>query len=391
MIKVAILPSDSSACGWYRLFQPMLELRRLGEVELFCDVAKLDQTTGAIRLQPVGHLPFDGIFAASQAGQFGLSERSIDQADVVVIQKSGGKTTGHQQELSFLETVQAHRRKMVYEIDDLLEHVTPDNPCYAEETKYHAGYAGRMRELMRACRLVTCTTPRLADEMRRITPDVRVVPNGVDLALWGAGEVRTAQPPEAQMETSSAADPVPPPDANVRIGWLCSRNHVADSDILIKPFKIIAKRHPHVTVVMAGAFYPKLKEALGDRLEFHNGVPLTRYPEFARRLRLDIGVAPLVGTRFDAGKSPLKLLEYSALGIPGLASYVGPYKDVDCLGSQSGLTSAQRWVDALDHLIRHPSAREAVAATQRRVMSERFTLQHSSDAWLDVLREVCAP
>jgi glycosyltransferase involved in cell wall biosynthesis len=44
-----------------------------------------------------------------------------------------------------------------------------------------------------------------------------------------------------------------------------------------------------------------------------------------RNVDFDIGLAPLVPSVFNQAKSPIKTAEYAALGIPAIASDVGPY------------------------------------------------------------------
>jgi hypothetical protein len=71
------------------------------------------------------------------------------------------------------------------------------------------------------------------------------------------------------------------------------------------------------------------------------------------RMNFDVGLAPLAPTRFNASKSDLRLLELAALGIPWVASDVGPYADgVDGLGCEDrgGVTvgRSREWWTHLD-------------------------------------------
>jgi Glycosyl transferases group 1 len=77
------------------------------------------------------------------------------------------------------------------------------------------------------------------------------------------------------------------------------------------------------------------------------------YPHFATWLRtiagdFDLAVAPLVDSRFNRLKSDLKLMEYTALGLPVLASTTGPYQGqhgaVLCDGVDEWYTSIHRMV-----------------------------------------------
>lgn len=373
MITVAILPSPMSGCAAYRLFFPLLELQRRGEIRLVCSIA-YRAPDGRTKLQPVGNLPFDVIEKASGCGKFALSEEQIETADVVILQKTGGLRTGAENEIGLMETVERLRRKCVYEVDDDLEHVTKLNPCYIEELQHNPGFVARMRNVARRCRLVTCTTTYLADRMRKINPEVRVVPNGVDLAAWRPeGWVRPA--------TKGLA---------LRVGWLASRNHVEDAQLLIRPLKRIAAKFPDVTFILAGGFYSGLKGVLGDRLEYHGGVSLTEYPAFARSLRLDIGLAPLADSVFARSKSALKFEEYTALGIPTVASDVEPYRQAFGGLDRAGwlAKSTGDWIEALAHAITDAPARAAMVDAADRIVQQKYTTQVAASRWMEVIREV---
>lgn len=403
MITVALLPSDAGGCGFYRVFQPLLELQRRGEVRLLCSIAvphpdPVARAQGLVHLESVGHHAFPVIRHALEFGAFGLAERDAVVADVVIVQKGGGRGSGKAQELDLLAQIKAHDRKAIYEVDDALDLMTPDNPSYEEDILCNPGYIERARQIMKACHVVTCTTERLAEHLRRQgLPRVRVVPNAVDLPLWqqrldaDGWERLPGAPADAPAAPPGASTP-PRVEGQVRVGWLASRNHVADSALLIKPFKALARRFGgRVKFVLAGGFYPELKRALGDHLEFHAGVSVDQLPALARWLRLDVAVAPLVGTSFDACKSALKMQEAAALGVPCVASYAGPYKDVEAFGGPR-VRNANDWVTAIAELVEDSERRARVAAEQlRQVVARGLTVERQADALLDVLREVVAP
>lgn len=340
MIKVAALASDTGGCAWYRIHQPLRRLEARGEIALSANVV---QKGG--RMMPA------------------ITASNFEEADVVIVQKAGGE--------DLLPVIQKYARKVVYEADDDLESITRENPCYAEEIEQKPGLIQRMRRNAGAARMITTTTPHLADVMRRWNRVVRVVPNGVDPLAF--------------------TPPARSPGAGVRIGYLASRNHVEDVRLLYRPLREICDAYPEVTVVLGGAFYADLKRHLGDRMEYHAGVGVTEYSAFARSLRLDIGLAPLVDSRFARSKSPLKWMEYSALGCPTVASDVEPYSRV----IESGVTgllarSADAWLEQLSGLIERADARREMARLALADVHTRFTVDHSADAWLSVLREVAA-
>lgn len=374
MLTVAILPAPLSGCSAYRLLWPLLDLQKRGEIRLLASVV-VRQPNGQAALFPVGGMPFREIERAAAGGApFGLSDQDVKAADVVVVQKAGGLRTGADHEAALLDLVKAHGRKFIYEVDDDLEAITADNPTFSEELAHNPGFVQRMRAIARACRLVTVTTPHLASVMHRTHPEVRVIPNGIDLEWWG-------------QETHAAR----PPGDGPRIGWLCSRNHVEDARILVKPLRKLIARYPTMRFVLAGGFYPCLREACGDALEWHNGAPLSLYPAFARSLHLDIGLAPLVDSRFARSKSELKWIEYTALGVPTVASECGPYVPLLDHDAAALARNGAEWVSQISELVEKPEIRAAFVERARRLVEERYSLRVAADGWLRVLHEVAAP
>lgn len=372
-MRVAILPGQMNGCAYYRLFLPLITLRDRGEIELRCSIAYQDQN-GSMQVQPVGNLPFELIAKACSYGTFALHDQDVEMSDAIILQKAGGRHLSPELDQKMLTMVKKHSRKTIFEIDDDVARITKDQGPSDQELKSNPGFLARMHALMRASHVVTVTTDVLAVVMRDVNPNVAVVPNGVDLNLWGD----PAKRPSGDGTTSP-----------IRCGYLLSANHVADGKVLITPWKKIAQRFPLVTFVLAGAFHWQLKEALGDRVEFVNGVSIQDYASFAKSLRLDIAVAPLTGTRFDQSKSNLKWLDGTALGVPMVMSNTGPYRASVRHGETGLLASDDRsWVKCIGSLVRDPALRQSIATAARAEVSNMWTNDHSADAWLAVLREV---
>jgi glycosyltransferase involved in cell wall biosynthesis len=145
------------------------------------------------------------------------------------------------------------------------------------------------------------------------------------------------------------------------VGWIAGLEHAVDArrlglgEVLLRLL----------------ASYPRLRVAvIGHDLR----LPHERYfhldrTDFAGLLHaaagFDIGIAPLADSRFNASRSNVKVKEYAALGIPWLASRVGPYRD---LGADQGglLVEEGEWERALRNLIEHPLRRLRLRRQARR-------------------------
>lgn len=102
----------------------------------------------------------------------------------------------------------------------------------------------------------------------------------------------------------------------------------------------------------------------------------------------DIGLAPLEDTLFTRSKSYIKALEYGALGIPVIASDVGPYREYVEDGVTGFLVSKEsEWIDRIRLLIDDPELRESMGAAAH-AKSLRHTIAAGWRQWEDVYASV---
>jgi glycosyltransferase involved in cell wall biosynthesis len=108
-------------------------------------------------------------------------------------------------------------------------------------------------------------------------------------------------------------------------------------------------------------------------------------PDWWRRVAtFDIGLAPLVDNRFNRSKSFIKILEYAALGVPFIASPVGPYADHVVDGVTGFLASTpDEWAERLDQLIRSPWLRMKIGGAAR-----DWAAEWTTDRWIGKWEEL---
>ena len=80
------------------------------------------------------------------------------------------------------------------------------------------------------------------------------------------------------------------------------------------------------------------------------------------RTQFRIGLAPLSPSRFNRSKSDLRLLELAALGIPWVASNVGPYADTTEAVGGLRVSRQRDWWIKLNAVTRDPELRQALRA-----------------------------
>ena len=101
-------------------------------------------------------------------------------------------------------------------------------------------------------------------------------------------------------------------------------------------------------------------------------IPNADYPEFVNWFRqvareMDFAVAPLTATDFNRAKSSLKLLEYTAAGLPVIASDVSPYREEieDGVSGLLATNNTRAWANALRFACEQSDKMQAMAVKQR--------------------------
>ncbi|TZF91222.1 glycosyltransferase family 4 protein [Cognatilysobacter lacus] len=237
--------------------------------------------------------------------------------------------------------------RTIYDLDDNLL----DMDEHRERDAY-VDMVAAVRESVRCADEVWCSTPNLA---RRVAREGRgritVMPNALDPELWELDRSRASS-------TGSNA---------LRLLYMGTRTHDDDYAFLSKVMDTLHRASP-------GAFELHL---VGVRTDDSVSPPWLRvhsppwfvgasYPAFVHWLigqeGFDLGVAPLMSGEFNDCKSPIKVLDYAAIGLATVASAVPAYthslrSDVNCFHAPNQVDA---WVASLAALVARPVLVEAV-------------------------------
>ena len=200
-----------------------------------------------------------------------------------------------------------------YEIDDDLLNV-PDaidtDGCYKK-------YRKEFKELLMNAESVHVTNSSLAAIIAEYNHNIIVRPNKIFPHRWGKNI-----PFEERINIDKK-------EGKKNIIYFGSKTHQKDLEFLVSVINKIneEKELVHLFVVGCGDF-PESNSI--TRLI----PPSSRYDIFVNWMNriahdFDLGVAPLVDETFSEKKSPLKVLEMSALGLPVVCSNIDPYAKVN--------------------------------------------------------------
>lgn len=252
-----------------------------------------------------------------------------------------------------------HRQRfgyVAYLIDDDIEAAASDPTLPAAYRKRMAAIARRQPHLLQLCDEVVACSDALAERFTSLHERVSVLTPPLIASLPSLEHF--AEPP-------SASSPW-------RVGFYGTRAHLQDLQHIAPALSALqqTQRGTHLEV-MLGKFTP------ADIAELPNTtmpepLPWQAFRRYQARQQVHIGLAPLLATRFNAGKSFIKFLDIAAMGGVGIYSNRYPYDQVVKHGINGLLVgdSPEEWQAALQQLIQHPAetarmARQAAQDAQR--------------------------
>ncbi|WP_186759428.1 glycosyltransferase [Arthrobacter alpinus] len=233
-----------------------------------------------------------------------------------------------------------------------------------------------IKKIAERAALITASTPALRNHLRGLYGRVEVVENVLDGRLW-----KSQRPGYSK-----------PQDNLRRFLYMGTKTHMEDFEIIVP-----ALNHLH----MSGFDFSLDVIGVGEDLpEFPwlNIIPIpsgaSSYPIFVSWLRTlqdrwCLGLAPLAESPINSTKSELKLLEYAMLGIPTIASNVGPYADAESrLGSRVQNTPND-WVRRIKLLSEDQALAEDEAQSSFEFVSSSRMLNDSNmNTWIMLLQSV---
>jgi len=169
------------------------------------------------------------------------------------------------------------------------------------------------------------------------------------------------------------------------IGWMGTAGNVAYLGDLAAPLRHLARRHEFEFQVIAGerGILDELP-LKGVRVVFRKWEPATEATDIRD---FDIGVMPLSDDAWSRYKCGLKLLQYMAVGVPGVASPVGVNSDIVEPGVNGYLAAtADEWEASLGSLLESPELRQRMGQAARQTVEQRYSLAVNLPRWLEAVR-----
>ena len=239
--------------------------------------------------------------------------------------------------------LQQAKQRGVFIISDVDDYIWADisNPSLFRgwSRERLLGYTRALRE----CHLITCSTESLLLQLSVMftKQDLQLLPN--------------SSPRMPYLNAVSA-----PP---VRIGWTGAPWTRPNDLAILKPLARWITDRPHeLQLVHVGHMdnFPSFAKSLELDHALVETHPLESHKKYLQNLNFHIGLAPLDHTCFNCFKSAIKVIEYSALGIPWLASETSPYQNLCRQWSWSGrlCRDPNDWIEQIQSLLYEKTRRQ---------------------------------
>lgn len=379
-MKIGFIITEVSGVSFYRVYQPAQVLRAKGHEVVYLWY---------------GHDQFirpEWEWKIEDPSVSGFYKRDLDMlcewSDVVVWMVVHTPSS-----LEFFKEMRLKypNKPFLLEMDDIVF----DVPIYnVGSTAYYPGspLSAILLEQIEFSNGLIVSTDYLKEKMKKYHKQIEVVQNTIDLSSWSS-------PPRGQGDY-------------INVGWVGGATHNEDLEIVKDAvFRIIEKNNNIRFTIVHGCpeFFkhqpgchwtntndPRYtKSRICDRCGGIDGIkwthefrPIDKYPEFVNGFKFDIGIAPLLDNAFNRAKSNLRWMEYSAQGIPTIASPVENFKK-SIVDGQTGLfaSTTEEWENHITRLANEPELRENIGMRARAEVGSKWNPERQAETYLRVLGE----
>ncbi len=294
--------------------------------------------------------------------------QNIEQADLVYIQRDYPRYLEAYRQV--IQIAREFNKPILFDIDDLLFETT-DFPNQ-EEADYYLPVIGLILDAIISADVIVTPSVNLKHYLDPLHPKVHVFPNFLNDRKWLLRE------------------PPPPKSAPLTIGYIGTRSHIGDLEALAPVIEKIGHIYPEQV-----QFRFWIEQSPSQLMRFSNihwspfmAPRYDDYIDWMAEIQPDIWIAPLLDSPFNRVKSPIKFLEYSACGVPGVYSKVAPYTEVITHGENGLLASSMdEWVEMICLLVEDSAKRREIGYAALQMIRERWLLSNNAERWGKIIRE----
>lgn len=347
-VKVGVFLEDNfenmNACPYLRLYAPLEELSKSGDYHIFMMGKEL-----------LPKLDFDKF----------MENKCFD---VIILQRI---TSFYLDEI--IEKAEKNNVKIIYETDDALLDIEPSNGAYIATREYFP----KMEKAIENADEIVVSTPNLVQSFKDKGHDnIRLIRNYYAYNLL---------PIKKLHDTKSNT---------VTIGYFGTKSHDEDLeeilDIILELKEFLKKQGINLQFEIIGATALPVPDWVSTiKLPFYPMAMHTFMNWLSKTVNWDIGVTPLKKSKFNKSKSELKYLEFTALGVPVVASNFASYPDAIKNQINGYIADTKNeWFEYLKILSLDINLRRNIANKAREDMFENYNIHSRVKDWNESFKKV---
>lgn len=274
--------------------------------------------------------------------------RTLDQYDVIWLHK---KCLNFSDGLAF----RPRKARVLFNFDDAV--------MFNDKGITTPTHTSRFRRSLRKADAVLVGSSFLAEQARPHHTRITILPVGLNMQDYHSEGPK-------------------PNDGKIRLVWIGSAATLEYIRQLTPVLRHLAGTYPNLVLRLICDEFPEVEDVVVEKIHWSPQARSSRIGD------CDIGLAPLPDTPFTRGKCSFKVLEYSASGIPVVASPVGTNPDHVQEGRTGFLVNTpEEWIEKLCLLI-DDSSRRMEMGRQGRRFAQEFDVSVVGNKLCDLLFQV---
>jgi glycosyltransferase involved in cell wall biosynthesis len=329
-----------------------------------------------------GYLPLSRMSLIGHACTHGTSMPTLENCQEQGLNVLVGQRLVEPSPTALWQALARHGRRdfaLVMDLDDDLWNIDRSNDAHAF---FDPERLRRLKENVAVADLITVSTEHLANVVtEHASVPVVVLPNTVPQFL-------TELVPSHAVADAEGRQVIGEDD--LVIGWAGSSTHNRDFGECARSVKRVIQAHPQ-TIFHCICPVDYTERVASIRGRTHHTAWVNGVENYYRAINFDIGLAPLYPFPFNESKSDIRLLELGALGIPVIASPVGPYLRAFDEGHRGYWLAGnpREWTECLTHLIKEPETRQKLGKEAREWVLGRTT-EANAYRWVAAYQQALA-
>ncbi len=229
-------------------------------------------------------------------------------------------------------------------------------------------YPNKFDRLLKMADLVICGNRYLVEYAQPRSSRCCLVPTSVDLEMYSVRSETTADIPV--------------------IGWMGTAGNVRYLSVAAEALRrLAAEQKFELRIIAPNLNELKSMDLSGVQIRHECWTPET---ETHQLQQFDVGLMPLFADQpWDVYKCGAKLIQYLAVGVPGVASPVGVNSEI-LDNNQNGYCAqtTEDWLNALRQLLKSPALRRQMGLRGRRTVEDRYSIQANYPVLRNALLEL---